>query len=93
MMDLDQKIGDEKDNNEEIVLIKNNNNKNDKSRNGLLINDEKNEKENIEKINGTDTAGTDKILDPKLIAEIQKIDIDNPEKVLRKLINNGVVKC
>jgi hypothetical protein len=30
MMDLDQKIEDEKDINDEIVLIKNNNNKNDK---------------------------------------------------------------
>ena len=91
MMDLDQKIGDEKDNNEEIVLIKNNNNKNDKSRNGLLINDEKNEKENIEKINGTDTAGTDKILDPKLIAEIQKIDIDKlTEEIMQKIIPSEV---
>ena len=91
MMDLDQKIEDEKDTNEELVLIKNNNNKNDKSRNGLLINEDKNEKENFEKINGADTERADKIIDPKLIAEIEKIDIDKlTEEIIQKIIPSEI---
>ena len=90
MMDLDQKIEDVKDINEDIVLI-NNNNKNDKSRNGLLTNDDKNEKDNIEKINGIDTAVTEKILDPKLIAEIEKIDIDKlTDEIMQKIIPSEI---
>lgn len=87
MMNLDQKR-DEEGNNEEIVLINNNN---DKSRNGLSLNDDENEKENIEKINGSDTAGNDKVINPKLLGEIEKIDIDKlTEEILQKIIPSEV---